>query len=534
MGVLSPAQAIRSSPRAVFLGLALLLSGPLAWALTDSAGWAPAYQDAVAQLRNGEVEAAQRVFASLWRANPRDFTLANAVGAALNSIGKHEEAVLWYQRALKLNPGFAPAHNNLGLNYASLGMLEQAAGPLRKACALDPGNLGAFYNLGLVLLQLRQYPEAAKALERAHQLSPESPDPLTRLAYANFAVGRVAAAKAAIASLLQLPGDRTPRLLDALRVLNGAGRYEEALRLIRESSITGDAIELRVQQAEALLGLKRYAEVVALFPGRLPAGTPPQAYRLLGSAEALNGDLSDAVATLQEAVRLAPSDPDGYYRLGLVFVAGYRETEALDVVREGLRAVPNSARLHNGLATILEVAGKRQGAIDAYERSVQIDPQQAEPWGRLGDLYSQTGQPEKALAAYARALRVGASAELYSNYIDYLIQLDHAGEAEKVAAEGLGKYPKSGELYYELGKLRQRTGNEAEAEKALRRALALGLNDASVHYRLARVLQDLGKPEEAAAEFQLTKSLKVEERERKVLRTRLVPVGEMPAWITGK
>ncbi len=98
----------------------------------------------------------------------------------------------------------------------------------------------------------------------------------------------------------------------------------------------------------------------------------------------------------------------------------------------------------------------------------------------------------------------------------------------------LGKYPKSGELYYEIGKLRQRTGNEAEAEKALRRALALGLNDASVHYRLARVLQDLGKPEEAAAEFQLTKSLKVEERERKVLRTRLVPAGEMPAWITGK
>src|SRR5439155_24508957 len=88
MGVLSPAQAIRSSPRAAFLGLALLLSGPLAWAFTDSAGWATAYDDAEAQFRNGEVAAAQREFSSLWRANPRDLTLANAVGAASKSNGQ--------------------------------------------------------------------------------------------------------------------------------------------------------------------------------------------------------------------------------------------------------------------------------------------------------------------------------------------------------------------------------------------------------------------------------------------------------------
>src|SRR4029078_4854284 len=113
----------------------------------------------------------------------------------------------WFQRALKLNPGFAPAYNNLGLSYASRGMFAKAAGPLSKACELDPRNFRSHYNLGLVLIELQRYQDAAAALEGAHQLSPEQPDFLARLAYAALRAGRIAAARAAIAKLLKLPGD---------------------------------------------------------------------------------------------------------------------------------------------------------------------------------------------------------------------------------------------------------------------------------------------------------------------------------------
>jgi Flp pilus assembly protein TadD, contains TPR repeats len=514
-----------NSPLPLLL-LLVLLAPPHAGCAEKASDWADAYEKAAQILRSGDIATAERTFQSLWQANPRDPKLANAIGAALNAAGKPDEAAPWYKRAIKLNPAFAPAYNNLGLNYASRGMLEQATGPLRKACQLDPKNVRAFYNLGLVLIQRRRYVEAAGALERAHELSPEMPDPLVRLAYADFRAGHAIQGRAAVDALLKLPGDRQARVLEAIKLLNSLRRYEDVLRLVRDSSTAAATPELHVHEAEALLGLSRYNEVVSLLEGRLPNNGPADGYLLLGSAQALQGNLSAAVATLQTAVRLDPGSPDGYYRLGLVFLAGFREAEAQEAIDTGLQAVPNSTLLLNGLASVLDVRAKRPEAIQALERSVEIDPQQEEAWGQLGALYSQTGQAGKALAAYSRALRLGASAESYSNFIDYLIRLGRFDEAEKVAAEGLAKHPASGELHYEFGKLQRRRGNLVAAERALRQAVSLNLVDASVHYLLAGVLQRLGKADEAAAEFKLTKEMKSEERQRKVLRTRLIPAAE--------
>ncbi len=65
--------------------------------------------------------AANHQFDALRKSEPQDFVLSNAIGAALDSTGHHREATEWYQRALDLNPRFAPACNNLALNYIALG-----------------------------------------------------------------------------------------------------------------------------------------------------------------------------------------------------------------------------------------------------------------------------------------------------------------------------------------------------------------------------------------------------------------------------
>jgi superkiller protein 3 len=483
-------------------------------------------------LRDGNIIAAESAFQALWNKNPTDPQLANAIGAALNGADKQDEAVTWYKQAIKLNPGFASAYNNLGLNYASRGLFEQATVPLRKACKLDPRNARAFYNLGLVEIQLYRYLEAVAALERAHEVSAELPDPLVRLAYANFRAGRVAPGKAAVDALLKLPGNRQAHGLDAMKMLNSVGRYEDTLRVTRDSGVDARAPEIRVQQAEALLGLRRFEEVVSLLEGKLPC-EGNNACLLLGSAQALEGDLHRAVATLQAAIRFDPSNPDGYYRLGLVFLAGYRDAEALETMQTGLSSNPNSTLLLNGYAAVLGVLTKRKEAVQALEKSVEIDPGQEGAWGHLGDLYSELGEAEKALAAYARTQRLGASAESCSNHLDYLIRLERWDDAQRIASRGLARYPESAELHYEFGKLQQRRGNLVEAEKELRRAISLHLSDASVHYLLAGVLQKLGNTEEAAAEFRLTKETKTEERNRKVLRTMLIPNGDPSGRLNG-
>lgn len=488
--------------------------------------WARAYQSALRTLQSGDAAGAERVFESLWKGNPADASLANAIGAAVNSAGGADQAVVWFKRALKLDPGFASAYNNLGLNYASRGLYAEALVPLRKACELDPHNSRASYNLGLVLVELRRYSEAATAFALAHEISPQEPDPLVRLAYAEMRTGRSASGSAALAKLLNLPGDRQAHLWAAVRTLNALRRYDDALRVAGEEATGADTLPLRMERAKALLGLRRYSDAVSLLAGNLSPVAPAEAYLVLGSAQALQEELADAVSTLQAAVRLDPSNPDGYYRLGLVFLAGYREEDARQVMEEGLRRMPDSTRLWNGLADVLDIAGERQEAIKALQRSVQINPRQEEAWGHLASIYSDLEAAEKALAAYSRSLRLGRSPESYANYADYLIRLERVVDAEKVAAQGLAKFPNSADLHYELGKVYQRAGKYGAAEKSLRNAIALNLHDGSVHYMLAVVLQKLDRMEEAAAEFTRTKQAKSEERQRKVLRTRLIQTAE--------
>src|SRR5207253_897839 len=168
--------------------------------------WVGKYQEAVNLLRGGNLAAATEAFERLWKANPQQYSLANAIGTALDSAGHHQEATDWYKRAIELNPQFTSAYNNLGLNYAAQKDFASAQEALETATRTDPGNEGAFYNLGLLQLQMDQFRQAVQSFRRAHELKPGDPDPLVRLAYASFRSGQRADGLRAIDALLGLPG----------------------------------------------------------------------------------------------------------------------------------------------------------------------------------------------------------------------------------------------------------------------------------------------------------------------------------------
>jgi len=96
-------------------------------------------------------------------------------GNLLFQRGFYREATLEFQKAIDLEPHFAPAHNRLGMAYAILGDFEKAEKHFKKVIELSPGIDWGYLNLGL-LYELRE--EAARALpllEKAFSLNPENP-----------------------------------------------------------------------------------------------------------------------------------------------------------------------------------------------------------------------------------------------------------------------------------------------------------------------------------------------------------------------
>ena len=66
---------------------------------------------------------------------------------ALTQLGRPDEAIERYRRALQLNPRDDNAHNSLGWTLASGGRIAEAVPHFQRALEINPANLNARRNL---------------------------------------------------------------------------------------------------------------------------------------------------------------------------------------------------------------------------------------------------------------------------------------------------------------------------------------------------------------------------------------------------
>jgi len=82
---------------------------------------------------------------------PADFFAHFNLGAALQALGKDEEALPMLSEAVRLRPSTATVHNNLAVCLAAVERFDDAVRELRQALALDPNYQSARYNLARIL-----------------------------------------------------------------------------------------------------------------------------------------------------------------------------------------------------------------------------------------------------------------------------------------------------------------------------------------------------------------------------------------------
>ena len=97
-------------------------------------------------------------------------------GQVLTNIGKHEQAIDHYNKALRNNPNYAMAHYNLGNIYMALGKPGQAIYHYQETLRIDPYYAIAHNNLAWMLAtvedeKLRDPAEAVRFAKRACELT---------------------------------------------------------------------------------------------------------------------------------------------------------------------------------------------------------------------------------------------------------------------------------------------------------------------------------------------------------------------------
>ena len=311
-----------------------------------------AYSEALAALRQGRAETAERQLRAIQAAAPGDVNSLRLLGVALLDQGKVPAAVETLERTIAGAPRFWQARTDLARSYRAAGRLEAAREELQRIVAAAPALTAAWLAYGDVLVDLEKYPDARAAYERAR---------LTDLH-----IRRIEEATAALVA-----EDRKTAELIFRDILKSDASHVGAVCGLAAVSLAAG----HPSDAERLLrhALKQSAHL-------------PLAWRGLCQAIADLGRFPEAETMVRRLLKIEPENPKNWVMLGNVCSRMMRQPEALKAFEEAARLNPGEVRLRLSIGHLHKTLGDRRQCEQAYQACLAFDPNFGEAYWCLADL----------------------------------------------------------------------------------------------------------------------------------------------------
>ena len=215
---------------------------------------------------------------------PSSAILYNLEGTANARLGRQDDALESFKRAISINPKSAEANNNMGNILKERGDLEKAIKAYTSALLLKPDYTEAFYNLGNAYKEMKNWTEAVTTYNQAISLNPNYAEAFYNRGIAQSNMGDL---DAAIAS------------------------YNNA---IRSNPNFGAAFNNKgnafLDKGEIEKAIENYEAAVGLSPN------DSEAWNNLGVVYGIIDDQKTAIASFKKALKIKPNYIDALFNLG--------------------------------------------------------------------------------------------------------------------------------------------------------------------------------------------------------------------------
>jgi tetratricopeptide (TPR) repeat protein len=366
--------------------------------------------------KKSDERAARAAFEEALRLDPGFAPAHVALGVSLLRSGEHDKAAEHLDAALLRNPDAGEARYALGLVRRAEGRNREAAEQLTWAARSGYREAAARFVLGQLALAAGRTDEAIAELAQAARLDPRDLEARTGLAVADRVAGRKDDARALVDGVLaEVPID--PMAVHERYLLSGDARDKEELtRLLTRQPET--ALEL----AFAYLEMGRRDDATAVVTSALGiAPEHPMLHYALGYLKEGAGGVAAArdqyrlgaaadpsyvfpsrveeIRVLEAARAASPSDGRAAYYLGNVLASKGRLGEALAAWRDAVRLDPGNALAHRNLAWALFVsASKPEEAAAEYDQAIALLPQQHRLYVERDRVWAARGDTTRRIA----------------------------------------------------------------------------------------------------------------------------------------
>lgn len=300
-----------------------------------------------------------------------------------------------YQICVRVNPSFA-VYSNMGVALSHMGRMEDAIDSYKKALAVDPSNSKIEFNLSVALIKENNYGLATDHLKHLQRTGNDIRyDELLAFSYYHLESYSLAA-RAAERVYASRPGDPAIALILG-STYERMGLYEKALPLITFALESGGSAAGHLILAQTLNGLHRYREAENELR-QLTADQP----NFLGLHEALGEVYVGTERSPQAEVEFAaaivqdPNDFEANYFLGRLKRFDGDIASANRYLTIADRLHPNSSEVQDERAEIAMKEHRFADAIPLLESVIKADPDQAQAYLSLAEAYQHTGRRAEA------------------------------------------------------------------------------------------------------------------------------------------
>lgn len=322
------------------------------------------------------------------------FQLAKAYAV----LGKNELAEKEFTKVLKQYPSRDEVLLELARVNNAMGRGEQAFGFGERYLARQPGTVAGLEALGISCAVRKKYQEARGYLERALDAEPGRVATKLELASVNLVAGRVQEAKALLNEVIQAE-PRNAKAYSMLAVVEKrAGNNDKAVSLYRSilQFAPGDSVArykiglIQVEEGQLEEAERAADQLVKQFPKK------GDGYRLKGLVSFYRKKYGDAVASLQQSIKLDPT-LEGYHFLGLCYYNQGQLESALSQFRFILDKLPSARQARLMTAQTLLVQKRTDDAIVEIKKVLAADDADAAAHNLLGSAYLAQGLFEEGL-----------------------------------------------------------------------------------------------------------------------------------------
>lgn len=411
--------------------------------------------------RNEDWQSEYHLFSSALSINQRNEKLFNNMGKVFEGLNRHEEALLHYEEAIRLQPTDVRGYLNLGrvltslrryraaeevyqkakkvlvsneavmektyvsanhlqlyLNLALLisrnnSRLEEADELYRQAITLRSDFSNAYLNRGDVLLKMNRTKEAEDMYHRALQIDDNNPDLYFNLGIVLMDQGRSIEALDFFNKALDINPDHEESLVLSSILIRESG-------LSTYNSIAKSRLEKIVHQGKE----------------------SERVYINLGLMSLENKDFDTAETWFRKALRVKPNSRAAIFNLALLLSEQRHLEESLVLLTKLLKLYPNHV---NGLILMADIYVTHFKNLDAaeecYLKVLEVEPQNPKALHNLCVLYVERQNLQQAEQCFLHAMSIHPSFDYMQKHLEITRNLLKQKEVELSSTQLRSSHP---------------------------------------------------------------------------------------------